>query len=451
MRIPTSVQWRPPVPGLPAALTARATACSDGTCGPVTTRTVLLHAHSLPVLALVADPGAFFDPDSGIYVTGHGIFRTVEDAVRRFPRDHRWWKYPGNFQFRGKAWERQAHAELIDGRGAQQWSGAVKLRINGNNTRGFPQHALRMKLPVSSVAWCGEERGVGHRMLVLRAGGNDQADSFLRDVVQHGLCARLPFETSGSTAVVVYLNGAYWGLHHVRERIDAKELARRHGGDAKAYTILEDRLLLYEGDHAEVKRFERMITMAERWDPLGVHYVDSLEHRMDVDGFLTYMAAQIILGNLDWPDQNVKYWRWTGPRDTVGVPRDGRWRFIMGDSDMGLGYAGPVTVDLFLHVERHQGPVAQLYKAVLRSPVLRQRFRAITLGLLDGALSGATMVAAIDAEAARLAPEMGLHVARWRRPGSVAQWTRKVEDLRTFARARGELVRAQLEQHVPAH
>ncbi|MBK6629017.1 MAG: CotH kinase family protein [Flavobacteriales bacterium] len=449
LRIPTSVQWRPPVPGLPAAITVRAAASMDGAIGPVTTRTVLLHAHALQVLSLTADPGTFFDPDSGIYVPGHGIFRTAEVAVQRFPRDHRWWKYPGNFQFRGKAWERQAHAELIDGRGAPRWSGAVKLRIHGNNTRGFPQHALRMKLPGSSVAWCGEERGVGHRMLVLRAGGNDQADSFLRDVVQHRLCAGLPFETSGSTAVVVYLNGAYWGLHQLRERIDAQELARRHGGEPDEYTVLEDRLLLYDGDQAEVKRFERMITMAERWDPQGPHYVDSLERRMDMDGFLTYMAAQIILGNLDWPDQNVKYWRWTGSTDTLGAPRDGRWRFIMGDSDMGLGYAGPVTADLFRHVEQHQGPVAQLHKAVLRSPVLRHRFRSIVIGLLDGPLSEASMVAAIDAESALIAPEMPHHVDRWRRPSSVAQWSRKVEELRIFARARGAVVRDQLHHHDP--
>lgn len=449
LRIPTSVQWRPPVPGLPAALTVRAAASLDGAIGPVSTRTVLLHAHALQVLSLTADPGAFFDPDSGIYVPGHGIFRSAEVAVQRFPRDHRWWKYPGNFQFRGKAWERQAHAELIDGQGTLRWSGAVKLRINGNNTRGFPQHALRVKLPASPVPWCGRERGIGHRMLVLRAGGNDQADSFLRDVVQHGLCAGLPFQTSGSTAVVVYLNGAYWGLHHLRERIDAQELARRYGGKPQAYTILEDRLLLYEGDQAEVKRFERMITMAERWDPLGPHYVDSLERRMDVDGFLTYMAAQIILGNLDWPDQNVKYWRWTGTVDTLGAPRDGRWRFIMGDSDMGLGYAGPVTADLFRHVEQHQGPMAQLHKAVLRSPVLRHRFRSIVIGLLDGPLSEASMLAAIDAESALIAPEMPHHVDRWRRPSSVAQWSRKVEELRIFARARGAVVRDQLHQHYP--
>lgn len=449
MRVPTSVQWRPPVPGLPAALTVRATACVDDACGPVTTRTVLLHEHKLPVLALAADPGAFFDPDTGIYVAGHGIFRTDEEAVRRFPHDHRWWKYPGNFQFRGKAWERQAQAELMEAGGGRRWSGPVRLRIHGNNTRGFPQHALRMKLPLNTVPWCGERRGGGHRTLVLRAGGNDQADSFLRDVVQHRMCAGLPFHTSGSRAVVVYLNGAYWGLHHLRERIDAQELSRRHGGDADGYTILEDRLLLYDGDQAEVKRFERTITMAERWDPEGPHYVDSLERRMDVDGFLTYMAAQIILGNLDWPDQNVKYWRWTGPRDSAVPVHDGRWRFIMGDSDMGLGYAGPVSADLFQHVERHQGPVAQVYKALLRSSELRRRFRSIVLDLLDGALSGPAMVTAIDAEAELLAPEMALHVARWRRPSSVAEWARKVEDLRTFARARGAVVRDQLDRHLP--
>ncbi len=450
MRIPTSVQWRPPLPGLPTAAVVRASACADRICGPVTTRTLLRHPHPLPVLALTADPGAFFDPDTGIYAMGHGIFRTDEEAVQRFPGDHRWWKYPGNFQFRGKDWERQAHAELFAVGGTPRWSGPVGLRINGNNTRGFPQHALRMKLPPSAVPWTGEDRGTGHRTVVLRAGGNDQADSFMRDVVQHRLCAALPFQTMAGSAVVLYINGAYWGLHHVRERIDADELARRHGGGPKSYSILEDRLLLHDGDRSEVKRFERLITMAERWDPQAPHYVDSLERRLDVEGFLTYMAAQMILGNLDWPDQNVKYWRWTGTRDTLGRPHDGRWRFIMGDSDMGMGYAAPATADPFSHVERHAGPVAQLYEAVLRAPALRARFRSIVIGLLEGALSEAAMRAVIDAEAATLGPEMALHVGRWRRPASVAEWADRVEELRAFANARPAAVRAHLDRHFPA-
>ncbi len=450
VRIPTSVQWRSPLPGQPAAAVVRARTCANGVCGPVSTRTRLEQKHALPVIALTADPGAFFDADTGIQVPGHGIFRAGEEAVQRFPRDHRWWKYPGNFQFRGKEWERQAVAELFATGGRSMWSGDVRLRIHGNNTRGFPQHAMRMRLDPSPVEWFGPAHGAGHRTVVLRAGGNDQADSFMRDVVQHRLCEGLPFHTSAAAPVVVYINGAYWGVHHVRERIDADELARRHGGPAGAYTVLEDRLLVYDGDQAEVKRFERMITMAGRWDARSPGFADSLGRRMDVDGFLTYMAAQIILGNMDWPDQNVRYWRWTGLPDTVPGPRDGRWRFIMGDSDMGLGYAAPPSADVFAHVARHQGPVARLYVAIMRAPVLRARMRSITEGLLNGPLSEASMRRAIDTEQQAMAPEMTRHVARWRRPEGVDVWNGRVEELRAFARDRVPAVRAQLDRHFKA-
>ncbi|MBK6831574.1 MAG: CotH kinase family protein [Flavobacteriales bacterium] len=76
---------------------------------------------------------------------------------------------------------------------------------------------------------------------------------------------------------------------------------------------------------------------------------DTLEARVDVDGFLAYMAGQMILGNMDWPKQNLKYWRYTGtPRDQQ--PLDGKWHFIMGDSDLGFGANAPASSDMFAQV-----------------------------------------------------------------------------------------------------
>ncbi|MBP6390584.1 MAG: CotH kinase family protein, partial [Flavobacteriales bacterium] len=287
--------------------------------------------------------------------------------------------------------------------------------------------------------------------VILRAAGNDQADSFMRDLVQHRMCTGLPFVTTGGRSVVMYLNGAYWGVHHVRDRMDNNELARRYGGSAKRYTVLEDRLKLYKGDEAQIKHFSRFLTWSERWDASAPAFVDSVSRYLDVDGFLAYMAAQLILGNMDWPDQNVRYWRWTGVADTLPGPHDGRWHMMMGDSDMGLGYSAPVTTDPFAHVERHNGPIARLYKAMMRSDGLRERMLAEVERLLAGPLSTGGMLTVIDEARAQLAPEMADHVARWRKPPTVAGWERNVEVLRTFARDRPAAMHAYAATHLSVH
>lgn len=449
MRIPTSIQWRPPVYGTAAASVLRARTCLDGRCGPETITTRPTVDHHLPVIALTADDRDLFDTRTGIYVVGHAGLMDA-DATAAYERDRRWWKYPGNYQLRGPDHERTVHLEWID-RGGERFASDGRVRIHGNNTRGFAQHALRVVLsgpaPMDIVG--GAAHGKGPREFVLRAGGNDQSRAFMRDLVQHRACASLPFATGQGRTHVVYINGAYWGLHHVRERVDDDELARRHGGSAKRYAILEDRLIPYRAEQRDVADLTRLITMAGRWDATAPWYVDSVARRMDIDDFLAYMAAQLILANSDWPDQNVRYWRWNGKR-TEGGAHDGRWRYIMGDSDLGMGYATGVGVDMFAHVARHQGPVARLFNSLMRSPTLRQRLATHVRTMLDGPLSAGALTAVIDACANELEPEMPRHIARWRMPTSMDRWRHHVEDLRAFARGREAVVRQQVERWIPA-
>ncbi|MCB0792657.1 MAG: CotH kinase family protein [Flavobacteriales bacterium] len=448
--VPTSVQWRPPVPGLPTAAVVRACACIPEGCGPVATRTVVPDLNTLPIVALTLEPGALFDPDTGIYVPGHGPFRTNEEAVRKFPADPKWWKYPGNYQFRGREWQRTGVMELFDERGAWQWESAVGVRTNGNNTRGFPQHALRLvfKDPVDPPVFGGRE-GSDFHAFVLRAAGNDMDRCFFRDALQHRICAGLPFGVSAGEPCVVFINGAYWGIHHLRERVDDDEIGRRYGIDPGRVAIIADRGVVYRGGRKARNDLMHLLGRLARWDAGSSSYADSIDHYLHLDGMLAYLAAQIILENTDWPDQNVKFWRWEGERTLEVGPRDGRWRVEMGDSDMGLGYNGDAEYDMFAHVERHGGPVAQIYQAVVRSPALRERFRAIVLGMLDGPLSSARMVEAVDGMERELGPEMPRHIARWRRPVSMTAWHADVARMRTFATRREQAMRDQLDRYFP--
>ncbi len=455
--IPTSIQWRHPSGVQPFGAVIRACVVdAQGHAGRSTTAAALPAIHGgLAVLSLALPPGAFMDPDSGLYVPGNAVFNMGQDFVRRFPEDQKWWKYPGNFHYRGKHAERTGHLAFYQARSAlgaaPHWEGDVKLRINGNNTRGFPQHALRVLFdPPLEQDLFGTPAAKGSERILLRSSGNDQDRTFFRDALQHRLCQGLPFETSAAVQSVLYVNGAYWGLHNIRERLDQEELGRRYGMRPKEVTILADRLELYEGDEREVKRFAHLLTMSERWAATSPAFLDSLEHGMDVNGFLTYMAAQIILGNTDWPDQNGKWWRFTGKPDTTRSHADGRWYFIMGDSDLSFGMTTGPEMDMFKHIDGHaSAPLSRLYKACMRCDALRERFRHILLDLLAGPLSAGRMTSVASGMRDAIAEEMPRHIDRWRRPVSMSKWKANVDVLLTFARERGRLVRTQLDDHVP--
>ncbi len=437
---PTSVQWRHPIGSFPSAQVITA---PDGSVA-----SVVPAISGLPVVSLVTNEDGLFDPERGIYVVGNAFFHTKEEAVQRYPDDQKWWKYPGNFLFRGKKWAREASMEYFDHEGKRVFTAPVELRINGNNTRGFPQHALRVTFEDrTGYAFFGKDHGTGYKRILLRASGNDQDRTFFRDQFQHALCAGLPFGTASGDQCVVFINGAYWGLHNLRERLDENELARRYHVKPKKITIIADRLELYRGEEADRKRFSRLLTMSGKWEPAVL--ADSLNARMDLDGFLSYMAAQIILCNHDWPDQNGKWWRYNGAPDTTKPCLDGRWYWLMGDSDLSFGLATGPEYDMFKHVEMRSTPLARLFNNCMRASDLRSRFRSIALELLDGALSPERMRKEAEAQRSLIEAEMPRHIRRWRRPLTFAAWKAHVDELLDFAAKRGAIVRGQLDKHYP--
>ncbi|MEO8590195.1 MAG: CotH kinase family protein [Flavobacteriales bacterium] len=446
MTTPTAMQWRHPLPGLPTALVLRAAEVDDlDRPGRWSMHTCVFTDHGrMPIVSISAPDGALFGADSGIYVVGDAILQPEDEVANSYARDPKWWKYPGNFHGRGKEWEREARMQLIDPQGEEVFQAPVRLRVNGQMTRGFPQHALRLEFdePLHVPLFANGD-GAGTTSMVLRTAGNDQVKAMMRDAYQHGLCVGLPFEVSQALPSVVYINGAYWGVHHLRQRIDDQELARRHGIPFKDITILEDRAQLYRGDQREVANFLHVVHGTEHWNAKDPAWIDSLEKSIDLDGYLVYMASQMILGNKDWPSQNVKYWRFTGWEKGNGY-RDGRWYFIMGDSDLGFGAIAPASADMFADVRPGSAPISRLFMAMMRSPLLRDRFLAHARSLLNGPLSPERCTSALESFVALLTPEMERHTARWRKPLDEGAWLAEVQVMRVFARDRGPQVLEQL-------
>lgn len=444
---PTAMHWRHPVGDLPSAAVLWLTQQGpDGRWSTPTKHTYTTVDHGrLPVLSLTAHPGAWSDPDSGLLVVGHGIFQADEKVLDYYANDPRWWKYPGNFHGRGRKWERSAHVELFDAQGRLILHTPAAVRMNGQMTRGFPQHAFRLTFdtPLETPLFADGD-GAGTEALVLRAAGNDQVKAMMRDAFQHAACAGLPFATSRSLTCVVYLNGAYWGVHHLRQRMDEKEIARRYGVKKSKIDLLEDRARPVYADSGAVRDLLDLVRWASRRDTAGQGWSTHIEERLDVDAFLTYMASQMILGNMDWPRQNVKYWRYTG-KPRPGTDLDGRWRFIMGDSDLSFGANAPVDVGLFKQVKLANAPVSTLFMGLFRSPAIKARFIARAEELLDGPLSSARLSAQLDSLSHLLRPEMDRHTRRWRKPASLAEWNAEVEVMRNYALHRENACRAQLE------
>ncbi|NOJ95950.1 hypothetical protein HMI51_23820 [Corallococcus coralloides] len=416
--------------------------------GPVRTRTFVIGRgpYSLPVLSLVTDAANFFDPVTGIYVPGLAAEARPEDP------------FAANYLQNGKEWERPVHVEWFETAGQRVFAQDAGVRIHGTGSAVMPQKSLRLYAKedygpktFAGPVFPGSPVTEFTRMIV-RTSGQDQGITKLRDCVLQGLLAETRLALQACRPTLVFLNGEYWGLHELRERLDEYYLASHYGVDRKKAVILEGSGTLDVGEEGDAQPYQELVDYVATHD-LAVPEHDSwVRARMDVEDFIEYQVAQLYLGNTDWPENNVKFWRLRTKKLEPDAPlgHDGRWRWLVYDLDFALA-AGPEQDSLGRVLDAQSGVGAWstlLLRGLLQSPEFKARFVERFLWHTEHTFAEERVTAALDAAAEALALEMPEQVARWSQPASVEAWRANLESFRETLRQRPAFMRQLLEQHL---
>ncbi|OAV44952.1 CotH kinase family protein [Lewinella sp. 4G2] len=298
-------------------LRARAFA-DDALPSPVATATYLIGtSHDIDVVSLVADPEGLFDPVVGIYSFG----------------DH----YTNNNPYFGaNFWEDRelpATLSIFPEDGSETFQQDLGAKIFGNYSRANAQRSFALHARGKygdkdmDYSFFANRPHDEYSALVLRNGGNDWMRTLLRDAFLTSLMEGTSIDLAAHRPVATYLNGQYWGLYNLREKINEDFLGQRHNIDPDLIDIVEKSGVVVEGSNLEYKALSAYIRDNDLSTEDNYQYVAD---RIDIENYILYHVAQIYWGNRDWPGNNVKMWR---PR-TEG----GKWHWIMYDTDLSAGY-----------------------------------------------------------------------------------------------------------------
>ena len=314
---PGGQRYRKPLQ-LDRTTVVRAIACRGRSCSEEVAHTFLIQEPSsrFPTVSVAVSPGALFDPEYGLYREGWYADRST-------------WKKPGANFWSKK--ELPAHTEIFDADQHLVWRDNTGFRLFGGMSRLRPQKSFsvvardrygqkRIDYPVFGGAGLDK-----FKYLVFRNSGSDWGKSHFRDALMSALIADWDLEKQAYQPAHVYLNGRYWGIYNIREKINRFFLEGHTGVDRDSIDLLEHNALVKEGS---AYHYKKMLDYIRR-HPLSVdsHYRE-VRRRMDVDNFLHYQIAQIYFDNRD-AGGNIRFWRPRRP--------DGRWRWILYDTDWGFG------------------------------------------------------------------------------------------------------------------
>lgn len=467
----------PPAGNVFKGTVVRASAFREGSLpGPVETNTYFVHElgrdrFSLPVISLSTDRDSLFDYERGIYVLGKLWY---DDGANNHSLSA-----PANYRQRGSEWERPMHVELFEPNGTTGISQLIGVRLHGGASRAFPQKSFRLY----SRSDYGTSR-FSYRVfpdleledfnrLILRNSGQDVTQTLFRDAYVQEATKHMNYITMASRPVIVFINGEYWGIYNIRERYDKHFLETHFGVDPERIDFLTGNYRVKEGSNFHYTN--QLLAHLELNDISLPHHYDHVKTLMDVDNFTDYYIAQIFIRNTDWPHGNIDFWRYrtTYNPDAPISEQDGRWRWMMFDTDFGFGWQ-PENWDLppqnrwdiprdfdrqsyirnmMIHVtDTSTRPWATfVFRTLMENEEFRTGFLNRFADMLNTTFRPGRMIEVLDSMKAVYAPEIQEHINRWSKTEPPV-WQHFYRPFITFEEWEGEVgVLEEFAQKRPAY
>lgn len=378
--------------------------------------------HQLPVISISADSLALFGYDSGIFVPG----RHFEPSNEQFT---------GNYFQRGIDWERNCQVEFIEN-GQTKLNQSVGLRVHGNLTRNEQQKPMRLYARSYfgsnkfNHAFFPEKAQVHYDKLVLKPFRAAWNQAGFLDHWTNQAAIGLNFEYPASRAVAVYLNGTYWGIYYLQERIDEHFIVDQFPDLDHDSVEIVDRWW-GEGTKGFSADFMELFNYASKHDlTMEAHY-QTISKWIDIDNFIDYQLFQIFIANRDWPDNNIKCWRELKP--------GAKWRWIFHDGDGAMKIVEHKSLANALSTAI-EGPgnlrSTALFRALIRNSDFRAAFLARADALFLQDFKPEKGYQRTNRVAGEVAGEVEKNISRFGWPLSMQSWMEEVDNTYAFVAKR---------------
>ena len=320
-----------------------------------------------------------------------------------------------------------AYVEVYEPDGTRVIAQKCLMKLAGHSTRhheGQKGFSLRAKKIYGdsrfNYALFSNRDYTSYKSFVMRASGQDCRQTFMRDSILSALAADTSVLYRETEVCVAYVNGRYWGVYNMRERVSNDSIAQFHGWDNP------DDVEYKEGAGYTSENYRQMLGWVEAHDLSDDANVETLRGMMDIENYLEYVMLEMYINNQDLG--NVGFYR--NPK------ADGLWRWALYDLDLSYQLAGD-NVKAWLEGEKVGTITDQsnlLFRKLMKNAGLRDWFLRRMGQLLATTFSTENVTAKIQARYTLLEPEMEAECKRWN--WTTATWKRYGQRMINYARSR---------------
>jgi len=415
----------------------KALAFANGKKSAIRTHTYFIGEDSitLPVVSLSIEPYILFDPSKGLFKRG-------PRASPRFP--HKGANYYSRKEY-------ASYIEIFETDKERVFETDIGFKIFGGMSRIFPQKSFSLYASKSRYGnkyirhrIFPEKKQKKYKRLVLRNSGSDFGETHFRDALITSFGKDIGLEVQAYRPALVFINGDYWGIYNFREKLTRHYLVENFGYHKDSVNLVEHRKSVQAGSR---KTYDAMRTFMRKNNLASQENFDYINTQMDVANFMEYEILQIYIDNQD-AGGNIKFWR---PEE-----EGGRWRWILFDTDFGLGHYGRFGFrnnSLAFHT-RPDGPgwpnppwSTLNLRSLLQNKNFRANFVSRFLDRLNTTFDSTSIIPRIDEMASAILPELPRHWERWNLTSK--RWYKEVDRMKEFSKKRPEYMRTFLRKQFP--
>jgi len=422
---------------------------SDHAPSQVKTKSYLFdQSATLPVLMISTDPDNLYDDEIGIYTVGTNgieVGNCSNNVSANFWQD----------------WERPAHLTLFETDGNKAFSVNAGIKISGNCSRRYELKSLNIFLRNNQYG----DNNIDYKLfpnrdfkkydrLRLRNSGQDYRGVMMRDATNHQMLAEVTdVEYQNYRPALVYINGEYFGIQNFRDLYGNEYFENLFDVDKNELDLIKSPLLSNNVKEGDDNHYRALYAFVQNNDLSESDNYDYFKTQFDIKNFMDYWVSMVYMASSDWPANNLQVWRPKTP--------DGKWRYMYLDTDATTGLYGFNstnghewnTLSEVTNPNQNGWPFDQratlFFRKLLENPEFQAEYIQLTCSFMELILSENRAHQFIDAGAAIINDEIGMHTERWAYDNPYLEnyqdWFNKVNRYKEFFSERPGYFYSQME------
>ena len=350
-------------------------------------------------------------------------------------------KVNNNTSLNSKVQER-GYVDYFDKEG-EGFSINVGLKLFGGSTRSYKKKSYEIKFKkkygdakLKYKVFKNVDSSV-FDSLVLRTGSQDEFQyndqrTVIKDVVATSLMGQYTdVDVQDYVPIVLYINGKYWGIYFIREKVDETFVSNHYNVKA---TKTDTSILRIDGEvkSGTDKKYNSMISFINSNSLSNSKNYEKIKEQIDIQSFSDFWIGEIYTANYDI--LNTRYF--SNP-----LVDNGKWKYIFYDIDSGFFRT---TQNTFNEYTNPSGMGSWNFPTVLlRNMMKSSEFKSTFLERLSYNLNNTWAYKNVEKRIDEVIDEIGKdefkkNAERW--GNSYSHWEKSIKSMKTFAKNRNSYV-----------